>query len=172
MDDACAVSFAEDCAAAGSILAVATTATDPQTAHQAAEAIGAEEVFYGQSKLALFRNIIENVTVTPAGFGKAPPSAPRAPVPKWMVAIEVSPEGALAARRLGMRCLGVGAVDVEEAHAHVDTLCGLVAEDIATPGAFWLQPLQPEVGVGATDDEEMNDDEQLRRILADLDAPP
>ena len=170
-----AARFAEDCRDAGARVVLASTRSEEEAA-EAAAAIDADATFADQDKVSLLRRALAELRVVPNGFGNAPKEAPRAPAAKWCVLLESDGEGARAARIVGMRCLGVGPTDVAEAHAHVETLEGILAEDIATPGTFWLQPLQPEkpasgTATSADGNDDADDDAELRRILADI-APP
>eukprot|EP00746_Dinoflagellata_sp_MGD_P135712 gnl/MRDRNA2_/MRDRNA2_69770_c0_seq1.p1 gnl/MRDRNA2_/MRDRNA2_69770_c0~~gnl/MRDRNA2_/MRDRNA2_69770_c0_seq1.p1 ORF type:complete len:474 (-),score=104.67 gnl/MRDRNA2_/MRDRNA2_69770_c0_seq1:128-1549(-) len=149
--DDTAVQFAADCRAAGALIATAST-VGPITAEIVSSAINADASFFGASKLQLFKRALSELVVQPRGFGDAPPPPQRPPERKWCVALEVTPEGALAAKKLGMRALGVGNNNYA-AHAQVETLAGVIAEDIATPGAFWINPLEPPEEEAKVDDD-------------------
>eukprot|EP00747_Dinoflagellata_sp_TGD_P182154 gnl/TRDRNA2_/TRDRNA2_36274_c0_seq1.p1 gnl/TRDRNA2_/TRDRNA2_36274_c0~~gnl/TRDRNA2_/TRDRNA2_36274_c0_seq1.p1 ORF type:complete len:432 (+),score=72.96 gnl/TRDRNA2_/TRDRNA2_36274_c0_seq1:147-1442(+) len=169
-----AINFASDCRDVGTLVVVASR-LGKYAAEAVAAAISADAYFFDDSKDELFARALKELIVTPRGNARRPNEAPRPPEPKWCVTLEADSEGAAAARLLGIRCLGVGAVDVAEAHAHVESLDGLLSEDIATPGAFWLQPLLPETPDGDVQMEESpelaEEDEMVRSILGDIDAP-
>jgi hypothetical protein len=132
-----------------------------------------------------------------SGFGRARTAdpSPRIPLFQHTVVLCNSIEACRAARYVGTRC--ISKIDVDLADAVVDEWDEIVTvDDIATPGSFWLNPPHPKDDEGNRVDIyelmdyydkgeqsatiettestmsplSMGDDDELSRILADLDT--
>lgn len=129
-----------------------------------------------------------------SGFGRRAGDPERPPMPRHCVVFCHTADQCRAARYCGMRCLCLGYDDDGLADAVVDDFSwdSIYMDDIATPGAYWLNPphpkddfgnaVDPEAVMNAYENQEETDmmarqqeegdelsEDQLAAILADID---